>query len=345
MTHSHHIGKATACSSLLVCAFAASVLSSGGVWAQSAATWPAIVAAAQKEGKVLLYTSTVPAVMARVKADFEKAYPGILLESVRYSGGPLVSRIEQERQSDADGADVANSADIAYFVDRQKQGLIKTPVGPAMSTWPAKYLYQGAIPVVRIDMAVLVYNTNQVKTPIAGYQDLLRPDLKRRIGTSELISPAILGWYVWMDKALGQDFNARLAAQEPRLYGAVVPGTQAVASGEVAVQVFSNPSSVGDLLGQGAPIKMVIPQPSFGFGVGGAILGWAKRPNAAQVLMDYLISVRGQSVLAAAGDSASARPNIPGAMDNSTVELFDPIAFAPVEKAQREKWDGLYKKK
>ena len=43
-----------------------------------AAEWARIVAAANKEGRVVIYYSTVTPVVERIKADFEKAYPGIV---------------------------------------------------------------------------------------------------------------------------------------------------------------------------------------------------------------------------------------------------------------------------
>ncbi len=309
----------------------------------SPAEWQKIVAAARKEGKVVFYGSASQATMGRVKTAFESAYPGIVLEHSRIIGSALISKLEQERQTGTEGADVAGSADLVYYMDRLKEGAIRQPVGPSVSTWPAKSLLGGAIPISRLDIAVIAYNTNLVKDPISGYRDILKPELKGRIATTDIEAIPQLGWYVWLESTYGPNFNARFAAQQPRFYG-VVTGAQAVASGEVAALVFAVASPVLPLIKQGAPVKMVIPSPAYGFAVGDNILGWSKRPNAAQVYVDYVMSVAGQTVITGTGDLASVRPGIPGALDGSNVEIHQPAAFAPAEKGQRELWNATFRK-
>ena len=99
------------------------------------------------------------------------------------------------------------------------------------------------------------------------------------------------------------------------------------------------------LIEQGAPIKVVVPKPGFGYANGMTLLGWAKRPNAAQVFFDYLTSVRGQTMLAAKGEMASPRPNIPHSLDASTIEVYDSTPYtADVVTARRQKWTSLFKK-
>src|SRR5689334_12514194 len=71
-------------------------------YAQSA--WDRVVAAAKKEGRVVLYTSTVPPVSQRIAADFAVAYPDIKLEYSRVIGSDMNTKLTQERLSNADGA-------------------------------------------------------------------------------------------------------------------------------------------------------------------------------------------------------------------------------------------------
>lgn len=307
--------------------------------------WKRIVAAARKEGSVVLYSSHADTVTSRMKEDFHKAYPGIRLVTARFAGGALISRVDQERKNNADGADVTVSADVGYYLDRLSEGLIRSPQGPSMETWPGRYLIRGAIPIVQFEVMVMSYNTNLVKTPLKSYTDLLKPELKGRVGLSDLAAIPILAWYDWLDRAFGPDFTAKLAAQQPRLYAGAVPTAQAVASGEIGVSGFANLGSTLPLIEQGAPVKVVVPKPAFGYANGMSLLGWAKRPNAAQVLVDYLTSVRGQSMLAAKGEMASPRPNIPRSLDASAIEVFDNSPYTPeVVNARRQKWTALFKK-
>jgi iron(III) transport system substrate-binding protein len=94
---------------------------------------------------------------------------------------------------------------------------------------------------------------------------------------------------------------------------------------------------------QGAPIKVVTPKPSFGFGYFGAALGWAKHPDAALVFLDYLMSSRGQEAWNGTGGLASPLPGIPGAVDASSVTPYDPSAYTTDKvKAVTATWNALF---
>ena len=74
--------------------------------------WKSVVAAARKEGHVMLYTSHADPITKRMKEDFGKLYPDIELSTARYTGSVTISKVEQERTTGADGADVTISADV-----------------------------------------------------------------------------------------------------------------------------------------------------------------------------------------------------------------------------------------
>lgn len=57
-----------------------------------------------------------------------------------------------------------------------------------------------------IEPLVMAYNHNLIKRPVTGYQDLLRPELQGRLGTSELVAPSVIAWYDWLEKTQGPDF-------------------------------------------------------------------------------------------------------------------------------------------
>ena len=216
--------------------------------------------------------------------------------------------------------------------------------GPSSKSWPAAHIVDGVVPILSLAPLVIAYNTNLVKTEITGYRDMLRPELKGRVGTTEPAAASFVAWYDWLEKTQGGDFLAKFAAQNPRIYPGAVPGTQATASGEAALIAITSPANVITLIASGAPIKMVITNPSLGVRWGSTILGWARRPNAAQVLMDYLMSPRGQSAWHGMGESASPLPGIPGAIDARTITPYDHKPYTPeVVKAYQDKWNRLFK--
>src|SRR5688572_28349199 len=106
--------------------------------------WTKVVAAAHKEGRVVLYATPTPPVLARLKADFEKAYPGIVLEVNRMVGDALILKVETERGSNvADGADVVLGGELVWLEKLAKERAIRPPAGPAAKAWPNDYLIQG----------------------------------------------------------------------------------------------------------------------------------------------------------------------------------------------------------
>lgn len=310
-----------------------------------AADWRAIQAAARKEGRVVMYATIVAPVLQRLKEDFERANAGMVLEYSRIpSATQVAAKVEQERKTGVDGADLAINTEALGLKDVAREKLIKPPSGPSAKAWPPGYVILGAIPVLAMEPMVIAYNTNLVKTPITGYQDLLRPEFKGKIGTSDFVSPTIVAWSDWLEKTQPAGFLARFAAQNPRPYSGAAPVTQAVAAGEQSIAAFSVTTVAVPLIEQGAPLKVVVPKPSLGFRITGALLGWSKRPNAGLVLMDYLMSVRGQTTWSGRGETASPLPGIPGALDAQSVNPFDPQPYtAEVVSAYKERWNRLVK--
>ncbi len=327
---------------------AAALLFAGAVGAQtsgamSAADWAKVVAAAKTEGKVVLYTQTFPGLNTRLKADFEKANPGIVLEYSRIVAAAIITKLEQERQSGADGADIVVSADAPFMQEWGKQNYLKPLVNPNVAKWPKEQLLSNrTVAVLALEPLVTAYNTTLVGKPLTSLADVMRPEFRGKIITQEAIGVSSLAWYEWAEKTNGKDFLNRLATLKPQFASASAATTQAVAAGEAAVVLFTVPTTVIDLAAKGAPIKLFTPPhvPSTRYSAG--ILAKAKRPNAAMVLLDYLMSTRGQTVWSGDGSAASPLPGIPGSLN---VNEVDPMPdYSPADRdAYRAKWDKIFK--
>lgn len=306
--------------------------------------WSSVVDAAKKEGQVTLYSALTNPELDRIAAGFRKAYPDIRLEFLRGPSGEQLTKVEQERASGVDGADVLISTELAWFIDRAKEGRLLRPVGPAIAAWQPKYIQQGAAVTIGYQPVVIPYNKNVVSVPPKGYLDLLKPEYKGKLGTTELASTFLIAWYVWLEKNNGPDFLKKLRAQNPRLYVGATPTAQAIASGEVGVSAFGNTSATKAMMDKGAPVDFVVPSPALGVEWMMAALGWSKRPNAALVLADYVLSRDGQGVWHSRGETASPLPNIPGSLDASGVSSYDPAIYTPeVVRKYREYWSGIFK--
>jgi iron(III) transport system substrate-binding protein len=321
-----------------------SVLAQSAASRAQSADWAKVVEAAKKEGKVALYVHTVPGVNERIRADFAKAYPDITLELNRVIGVALIAKVEEERKSGADGADVVVLTEPAWLEGLAKAGALKVPAGPAAAAWPSSFTLSGAVAVLALEPFVMAYNTNLVKNPPTGYLDLLKPEYKGRVGTTEPVGSPLVAWYEWLEKTQGADYLTKFAAQIPKLYIGSPPLVQATASGEILATIFTIPSAALPLMATGAPMKIVVPKPSFAYSLNGGVLAFARRPNAALVLMDYLMSPRGQTVWNGHGESASPLPNIPGSLDAKSMQLFDSAKYtSEVVKPYTDKWNRVFK--
>jgi iron(III) transport system substrate-binding protein len=306
--------------------------------------WDRVLPAARKEATVALYSAVQAPTLQRLKDGFEKAFPGMTLEAVRYPSGELMAKLEQERASRVVGADVVISTELNWFEERSRDRSLTRAFGPDSTKFPAKYIVGGTAPILGIDAIVMMYNTNLVKTPITSHLDLLRPELKGKIGTLDLLSNTVVAFNLWLEQTNGSSYLERLAAQQPRLYTSTVGGGQSLAAGEVAVMNFAALGGALPLVRSGAPVKVVFPNPSFGTAYVGAIVNWAGHPNAAQVFMNYLMSVAGQTAWHGLGDSASPLPTIPGSLDASTIQLADLSKLTPeTTKVFTARWNKAFK--
>ena len=308
------------------------------------AEWAKITAAAKKEGKVTFYSAQVALLLQRIVAGFKKAHPDIEIEAVRGPSGELVTKVTAERANNLDGADVFLSTELLWFLERARGGRLVKPAGPSAVSWPSAYVREGSMVIGGIEPITILYNKTQVPNPPKTYLDLLRPEFRGRIGVVELGSTGVIAWYDWLEKTQGADFLLKLKAQNPKMYTVSSTLVQGVAAGEVAVGNMGNVTGTKPLMEKGAPLDFVVPNPAMGIVYAMAALSWSKRPNAALVLVDYLMSVEGQTVWHGRGEAASPLPGIPGSLQASAMMPWPLDAFnAEAIRKYREHWTGIFK--
>src|SRR5580700_4381 len=83
---------------------------------------PALIEAAGKEGKVILYSSMDLPVGEKLGKAFEAKYPGIAVQIERSGSERLFQRVAQEFGSDIHAADVINTTDASHVISWKKNG-------------------------------------------------------------------------------------------------------------------------------------------------------------------------------------------------------------------------------
>lgn len=325
-------------------AFATALLFAGAAWGQGAsgAAWNKIVDAAKKEGAVTIYSSQGLVLLNELAAKFKAEY-GINVTVVRAIDAEAWPKVDAEFSTGRGIADVHVAADEAVLRDRHTKGYFVAPIGPAFDN-PAYNrklrVPQGTYFESNAFVVAFGWNKDLFKGEIRDYPDLINPAFAGRIGVPNPSSQALVDFYMFLEANFGADFTAKLGALKPRIYPGALPLGQALVSGEIAVAAYNQP--LVDEQKKGAPVEWKVAEKAWGARFWGQVLKSAPRPNAAQVLANYIITPAGQEAVARL--TASVLPNIPGTLTTTDKVHRQDLSKLNAEtvKAYQEKWRKLF---
>src|SRR6516164_4039235 len=147
-------------------------------------TTAAVLAAAEKEGKVIWYSSVDVKVAEGIKKAFMSQYPEIDVDVERSGSERVFQRINQEYQANIHNVDVVNSSDASHFLFWKQQKWLAPHTPPDVKRFPAQYKDpEGYYATWRATLSVMGYNTKLVdaKDAPTSYADLLDPKWKGKL--------------------------------------------------------------------------------------------------------------------------------------------------------------------
>jgi iron(III) transport system substrate-binding protein len=310
--------------------------------------WQKVINAAKQEGTVVVYAN--PAQLtdpAAVKA-FQDKY-GITVKLVRDSSGAIIARVDQERATGTVGADVIFHTEVGWFRTRSTAGDVVAPTGPAVKDWPKTSGGTSSQPFIVPTTQVyeLGVNTSLVKDgDIATWKDALKPQFKGKVGIQDYLSTGVGGQYEWLDTEIGPNGLQALRTHNPKNYASPNTRVQAMASGEIAIDLFALRYAYAPLMQAGAPIKLINPPNTYGLPLGMGILKVAQHPNAAQLFEDFFMTKQGQTLLD--GHKYFLSPiNAPDTFPKPSgqVKIFDPAEWPPAKAdSYKKQWTALFSK-
>jgi iron(III) transport system substrate-binding protein len=182
--------------------FLAAMLVASGAMAQTAdwqKTWDETLAAAKKEGKVVVVGSPDPVMRSDVIPAFEKRYPGIKVDYLAGRSADIVERVKLERSSGLYSVDAYLSGpDTQYnilhaekLIDPLRPYLIRPDVtdGKNWKTGKLWFMDKDGAYVLRLFNSVdslIFINTDFVKLEeMKSAQDLLNPKWQGKIATED----------------------------------------------------------------------------------------------------------------------------------------------------------------
>ena len=315
-------------------------------------TTPAMVAAAEKEGKVVWYASVDVKVAEEVAKAFKAQYPKIEVEVERSGSERVLQRINQEYQSGIHNVDIVNSSDASHFLFWKQQKWLAQHTPPDVKKFAAPYKdAEGYFATWRASLSCMAYNTNIVKDADApkGYKDLLDPKWKGKLTKAHpgYSGTALTGTYALV-KVLGWDYFEQLAKQRVQQLQSTTATPKSIASGERAVMVDGNEYNVFIEMEKKSPVKPIYAVEGTPFiSSPTAIFAQAPHPNAARLFENFIYTAKIQQLLVDVGGQRSAHPDVKepaGRTPLSQIKLLpdDPAGMMPQVADIKKKYAAIF---
>jgi iron(III) transport system substrate-binding protein len=298
------------------------------------------LAAAKKEGKVVIYGSLESGIMDEIEKAFTKKY-GIPIEYYRAASNKTLDRVLTEARAGRVASDVVvtNRGPMLLL---KKANVFAKYVSPEAKNYPDDVKdAEGLLsPIYRQVIVGILYNTKLVKPEEAPkkLEDLLTPRWQGKWVMPDPSRHFTTGaWLKNFDKLYGSDADAmirKLAAAKPILVESFIPSAQKIISGEAQagitylkyVYIFGK---------DGAPLDYArLPQMlADGHQIG--IQAKAPHPNAARLFEDFFISREGMEILAKEGEFVTAKGLYPPIQDADRIKV---VEMDEMDQKEYRKW-------
>jgi iron(III) transport system substrate-binding protein len=289
------------------------------------------IAAAKKEGKVVVYGSVVPQAMEELHKNFESKH-GIKVEYWRGSSTAVAERAQSEWRAGRPAFDVVESSwDVMSLM--KKEGIFAPYVPPSAQSFAEQFKEKDAlITPWRILPISILYNTELVKAADApkSLEDLLSSKWKGKISMPDPSRHTTTAKFLWnLEKLMGpkwREYVRGLAKQQPLLLESLAPVTPAIIKGEAQVGI----AYIKFVKQYKGPVSYVALDKYLSDPNHLALGAKAARSNAGRLYIAYAVSAEGQRMIAQDGEFVLAPgvyPPIQGAekvtpnmipMDNPT---------------------------
>lgn len=289
--------------------------------------WEKVVADGQREGTVVVISSVGPTQREALAKGAKEAYK-LDVEFVTGAGTSSLTRTKAERGAGLYASDIllgGPTTQLLYrdsgFLDPVMTALILPDIKDPKNWFNGVFPYMDArnyiVSFQTVTNAALIINTEMVRSDeITSYKDLLDPKWK---GKMILQDPTISGRgnnlvnsVMW--EVLGENYVRALAKQELVITRDIRLQVETVSRGKYSIGLAATQDVVMEFKNAGAPIKEIHLKEggSIGASQGSvSILNKPAHPNAARILINWLLGREGQLVIGKALGNASRRIDVP----------------------------------
>jgi iron(III) transport system substrate-binding protein len=303
--------------------------------AQVPAGYPAnyadTVAAAKKEGKVVVYSTTDTAAAGPLIKDFQALYPGISVEYNDMNSTEVYNRFISERAANAGSADVLWSSSMDLQIKLASDGSALEYASPEIAHVPGWAVWKNQAFGTTYEPIAIVYN----KRLLSGdeipqsHADLTRvmtqkaDKLKGKVTTYDVEKSGVGFMLITQDSKQNPgfwDMVKALGAVGPRFQSSAGTMMERISSGEnlLGFNIFASYATLrakkDPAIGIVLPNDYCLVMSRVMF-----ISKTAKNPNAAKLWLDYVLSKRGQTLVANQAELGSIRADVEGEMTASGI--------------------------
>lgn len=305
-----------------------------------------IVAAAKKEGKLLVYSTTDASAAASLLDDFATLYAEIKVEYVDINSSELYERFVREADTGTDSSDLIWSSAMDLQIKLVNDGYALHYDSSEAELLPPWAIWKNEAYGTTFEPIGFAYNKrllapNEVPQSHAELVELLRTNIDRFKGKLASYDPEKSGigfLLITQDARIDPAFHQAVSiygAVGIQLYGTTSAMTRRIVTGEHLLG-FNLIGSYAFAAQRDAPDLGIVYPRDYTLVVTRIALipKVARHANAAKLFLDYLLSRRGQDVLANRGKLFSIRPDVEGettaaALEKALGKSLKPIPVGP----------------
>ena len=320
--------------------------------------YPALVAAASREGEVVLHSTTDAAAAAALIADFNRVYPGISVRYREFTSTEIHDRLLAESGDGPERADVLWSSAMDLQVKLVNDGYAQRYASPEAQQLPPWAIWKDEAYGTTLEPVGFAYDrrrlaAHEVPRTRRDFVRLIESDPERfrgKVVTYDLENSGLGFLFATQDaktSGLLWEVARALGAARTREVATSASMLQSLAAGESVLAYNVLGTYAQARMREDASIGFVHPQDYTLVGSRIAFISRrAAHPGAARLWLDHLLSGRGQSVLANRSGLFAVRSDVepepaagslrPGAGARPKPIVIGPSLMAYLDRSKRQ---------
>ena len=298
--------------------------------AQVPAGYPAayadVIAGAKKEGKVVVYSTTDTASAKPLLDDFKALYPGISVEYNDMNSTEIYNRFISENAAAGASADVLWSSAMDLQIKLVNDGRALAYASPEIPSVPGWAVWRNEAFGTTYEPISFVYNKRLLAADEVphSHDELAQmfaakaDKFKGKVTTYDIEKSGVGFMLITQDAKANPkfwDFVKALGKVGPRFQSSTGTMMERISSGENLIG-FNLFMSYAVLRAKKDPSIGIVNPKDYTLVMSRVMFAskTAKNPNAAKLWIDYILSKRGQDIIAGKADLGSIRADVSGEM-------------------------------